>query len=225
MKSVASPSTGTIAEQKLADREYIHLGCGWCAPAGWRNFDASPALRLERLPVIGRFLVKNAEPFPANVEFGDIVRGLPVPAGSCRGVYSSHVLGCFTLAELDRVLEHIRTYLRPGGVFRFCNADLEQMARAYLSAFPDAAASLKFVETTGLGRKARPRGLRGVLIAALGRSGNQWLWDEKALMQRLQEHGFREIRRARFGDAEDRKFDEVEDRRRFVGNLAIQCVR
>ncbi len=206
------------------NREYVQFGCGWCAPEGWWNFDASPALRLERTPLIGRFCVKNAKPFPRNVHYGDLLKGLPVEPGSCRGIYSSHVLGCFTYEELDLAFQRVHGYLRPGGIFRFCNADLERMARSYLEdSSPDAA--VRFVEAMGLGRKQRPRGFRKVLIAALARSGNQWLWDEKSLMQKLAEHGFKSIRRASFGDSSDSMFKEVEDRNRFENNIAIECLR
>ena len=32
---------------------YVQYGCGWNAPRGWRNFDASPNLRIDHLPLIG----------------------------------------------------------------------------------------------------------------------------------------------------------------------------
>jgi hypothetical protein len=61
---------------------YIQYGCGWSAPVEWTNFDASPTLRFERLPLIGSFYTKNKQRFPANVRYGDIVSGLPVPNDS-----------------------------------------------------------------------------------------------------------------------------------------------
>ena len=57
---------------------YVHYGCHHCAPVEWLNFDASPTLRLERLPVIGRLVRKNAGRFPSNILYGDIVSGLYV---------------------------------------------------------------------------------------------------------------------------------------------------
>ncbi len=32
---------------------YVQYGCGLSAPAGWNNYDASPTLRLQKLPVVG----------------------------------------------------------------------------------------------------------------------------------------------------------------------------
>jgi hypothetical protein len=40
---------------------------------------------------------------------------------------------------------------------------------------------------------------------------------------KLRQHGFLEIRRAVFGDSEDPRFREVEDKDRFEGCLAMQC--
>ena len=79
---------------------YIQYGCGLSAPMEWRNFDASPTLRFERLPVIGQFYTKNDKRFPTNVEYGDIVKGLPVEINSCKGVYCSHILEHLSLIYL-----------------------------------------------------------------------------------------------------------------------------
>lgn len=78
---------------------YVQYSCAWCAPAGWTNFDASPTLRFERLPIIGNLYTKNENRFPENVEYGDIVKGLPVPDDSCKGIYCSHVLEHLSLSD------------------------------------------------------------------------------------------------------------------------------
>src|SRR4051812_43659884 len=109
--------------------EYVQYGCGLSAPESWRNFDASPTLRLQRLPVVGRRLHGGGLPlFPSNVEYGDIVRGLPVSPGSCRGVYCSHVLEHLALADFRTALRNTRAILRDGGIFRFVLPDLELLA-------------------------------------------------------------------------------------------------
>jgi len=56
---------------------YVQYGCGFCAPKDWTNFDSSPTLRWERLPVIGKLYTKNSQRFPLGVLYGDIVKGLP----------------------------------------------------------------------------------------------------------------------------------------------------
>ena len=54
----------------IGNSAYIQFGCGLCAPATWRNFDAGPAFWIERyLPVLKPALLKRGYPdYPANIE-------------------------------------------------------------------------------------------------------------------------------------------------------------
>lgn len=104
---------------------YVHYGCHHCASPEWLNFDASPTLRLERLPVVGRLVRKNARRFPANVIYGDIVLGLPVSPDSCNGVYCSHVLEHLALEDCRRALLNTHRIMKRGGIFRMVLPDLE----------------------------------------------------------------------------------------------------
>ena len=204
---------------------YAQYGCGLCAPPDWRNFDTSPTLRLQKLPLIGR-RVRNLgnEPFPKNVEYGDIVRGLPLPAGSCKAVYCSHVLEHLALEEFRAALKNTRDYLEEGGVFRFVLPDLERLAREYVASdAPDAAAV--FMEEAHLGKKNRPKGVSGFVRSWMGNSAHLWMWDFKGMAAELDRAGFREIRRAEFGDSPDPRFGEVEERHRWQDCLGVECVR
>jgi predicted SAM-dependent methyltransferase len=202
--------------------EYVQYGCGWCAPETWLNFDASPTLRFERLPLVGSLYTRNAKRFPSNVRYGDITRGLPVAPNSCSAIYCSHVLEHLALDDFEVALQNTFTYLKPGGVFRFVLPDLEQLARTYLSNSSDTA-SQWFMEKSCLGHKHRPRGMIGFIKTWLSNSNHLWMWDERSITARLKQHGFYNIRRTQFGDAEDKKFNEVEDKGRFEGCLAMQC--
>lgn len=203
---------------------YVQYGCGFGAPAGWRNFDASPTLRLERLPVVGRFVLKNSARFPDNVEYGDIVHGLPVGPGSCRGVYASHVLEHLALDDMRVALANTFRMLQPGGVFRLVVPDLEALARAYLGASDDEAA-LRFVRDSGMGREQRARTPVQHAIALLGNSRHLWMWDFKGMRAELLRAGFSEVRRCVASDAEDPMFRLAEDRGRFEGAVGIECRR
>jgi predicted SAM-dependent methyltransferase len=206
------------------NHEYVQFGCGWSAPEGWLNFDSSPTLRFERLLLVGRLYTRNRQRFPAAVRIGDVVQGLPISPESCKGVFCSHVLEHLALEDFRTALRHINSYLRQDGIFRFVLPDLERLARDYLAS-NDPGASLRFMEDSMLGKKTRSRGIRGTLMTALGNSAHLWMWDERSMARELQEHGFREIRRAQFGDSADPKFNEVEDKERFDGCLAMECRR
>lgn len=142
--------------------------------------------------------------------------------GSCSGIYCSHVLEHLAFDDFSVALENTFKYLRQGGVFRFVLPDLEQLIRDYM-ADNSAQRAVKFMEASGLGKKARVRGINGFVAGWLGNSAHLWLWDAKSMREQLQNCGFQEIRRAAFGDAEDKRFNEVEEIERFNGCLAMQC--
>lgn len=206
---------------------YVQFGCGFSAPSGWRNFDASPTLRYERVPVLGRLYTRNAARFPGNVEYGDVLRGLPVATGSCAGVYASHVLEHLALDDFHVALRETFRILRPGGIFRLVVPDLYDLCRRYVAAHDagDAEASHAFMHDSHLGESKRPRGLGGVARAWMGNSDHRWMWDEASLRRALNAHGFVSVRRAEFGDAGDPAFALVENRDRFQGACAMEGLK
>jgi len=206
---------------------YVQYGCGLSCPAGWVNFDASPALRLRRFPAVGR-LLGNAPPrFPDGVRYGDILNGLPIADGAADGVYASHVLEHFSLADCATALRNTFRLLRPGGVFRLVIPDLEGRARKYLErlAGGDAQANSWFMRNAGLGVENRDRGLAALARAVLGNTAHLWMWDEGSMAAALRQAGFVDVRRCRFNDCEDPAFRLVEDPARFCDPAAelVEC--
>ncbi len=202
--------------------EYVQYGCGWTAPSTWRNFDASPTLRLERLPLLGRLYTRNRQRFPENVEYGDVVRGLPVADGSCRAIYCSHILEHLSLDDCRHALRNTHALLHPDGLFRLVVPDLNSAIRKYMDN-PAPNAAPEFIQSTGLGLERRNRGLHGLLAAWLGNSRHLWMWDYKSMEQELRAAGFHEIRRAQFGDSSDPRFRDVEQLDRWENCLGIEC--
>ncbi|MFN9628857.1 MAG: class I SAM-dependent methyltransferase [Cyanobacteriota bacterium] len=203
---------------------YVQYGCGLSVAMGWRNFDGSPRLRVEKLPVLGRALTRNRLLFPPEVEFGDIVRGLPIAAGSCKGVYCSHVLEHLCFRDCLQALRNTRAILEPGGIFRLVIPDLEEAIQHYLHN-PSPQAAADFMRETCLGLENRPRGLKGMLSAWLGNSPHLWMWDAKAMRQALEEAGFVDIRPAVFGDATDPMFANAEEWSRWKEGIGFDCRR
>ncbi len=203
---------------------YVQYGCGWSAPDGWRNFDASPTLRFERIPVVGRLYTRNAHRFPANVKYGDIVKGLPLSAGSCAGVYCSHILEHLALDEFTDALRNTNTILAPGGVFRFVLPDLEYFVREYASnSGSSSEAAHEFMRETCLGHEKKAKSIKDIIVSWLGNSQHLWMWDYLSIAAELKKAGFVEIRRATFGDYIDPKFAEVEDKERWDNSLGVEC--
>ena len=207
----------------------VQYGCGHHAPDGWLNFDSSPSLRFERLPVIGSLYTKNAARFPANVLYGDIVRGLPITPGTVDRLYASHILEHLAYEDAIRALRNSFCILKIGGVFRLIVPDLAVRARRYIQRqdTADPRAAEDFMNSTLLGERTRPAGLMRRVSVLFGGSQHRWMWDEAAMTNALTQAGFRAIRRCHFGDSSDPKFDLVEDRTRFVDGdimeLALEC--
>ena len=204
--------------------KYLQYGCGHSAPLNWRNFDASPTLRFERIPLLGQLYTKNASRFPQNVEFGDVVVGLPVIDSSVKAVYCSHVLEHLALEDFRKALANTHKMLISGGCFRFVLPDLEFSIKKYCDDSSANAASL-FMRETSLGKVYRSRGLTGFIGDWFGNSQHFWMWDYKAIAQELENAGYTNIRRAAYGDAEDIMFEAVEDKQRWENCLGVECTK
>jgi SAM-dependent methyltransferase len=203
--------------------QYIHFGCGLSAPATWRNFDVSLTMRLQKTPFVGQLFKRNGLPiFPENIEYGDIVRGLPIGENTAKAIYCSHVLEHLALSEFRVALQNVYRYLQPDGVFRLVMPDLEYSIQQY-TANPDARAAHEFLQSTGLGRRQRRKDPVGLLRTLLGGSEHMWLWDYKAVEVELKQVGFKEVRRAYFNDSQEERFKDVEEYGRWENCLGVEC--
>jgi len=209
---------------------YVQYGCGpFSAPKGWKNYDASPTLRIQQLPLIGGLIKSRMHvTFPEDVLLGDILRGLPgIDGNTCDGVYCSHVLE--HLAYDDCLLAVSNTYriMKPGGYFRCVVPDLESAAREYVQDLSnhDREANTKFLEKTMLGKKQRLRGIKGLLQTTLGNREHLYMWDTPSLSNILQQAGFRKVRTCSFNDCPDDMFQLVEESSRFENAVALEAIK
>jgi SAM-dependent methyltransferase len=226
----AAPMRGTA--RATENGLYVQYGCGLCAPEGWLNFDASPRLRIERVPGLRTVLHATVGIlFPPAARMGDIVRGLPVPGGTARGVYCSHVLEHLPRDEVPVALRNTLRLLQPGGIFRLVVPDLEWRAKRYLSdaAKADPLAADGFFQRSNLGTRRRPRTPIAALASLFGNSAHLWMYDFAALAFMLDKAGFSSIRRCAIGDSGDPMFAQVEEADRFTeageSELAIEARR
>jgi hypothetical protein len=199
----------------------VHYGCGDKVGKSWLNFDSSPMLKVERLPLVGGLLHKIAgggTPFPRDVRYGNILDGPLVPPGTATSVFASHVLEHLSFQDARRALANTYLMLAPGGVFRLIVPDLRNRAQLYLqqvaSGDPDAASN--FMRYSLLGQEERPRGLIKPIRRAFSGSSHLWMWDGVAMRAELGRCGFERIRECSYGDADDPAFGELEDRARFI---------
>lgn len=203
----------------------LHYGCGLTTAPGWHNCDASPTLRLQRLPVVGTLFRKLVAPrFPPDVQYADIVKGLPLPADSCDAIYCCHVLEHLSLEDCRTALRNTYRYLKLGGLFRCVVPDLEQQVRTY-AGDPKPSAAGEFLSYTFLGRNTRPKTVLGIIRESLGNAHHLWMWDYKALAAEMEAIGFRELRRCEFGDSRIAAFADVENPSRFEWAVGIEATK
>ena len=212
---------------KSVGKLYLQFGCGHNSPTDFLNFDSSLTLRFERLPMLGKVFSKNPRRFTADVLYGDIVSGLPVPGNHFRGIYCSHVLEHMHLDDLRSALRNCVSYLVPGGVFRLVLPDLEHICTVYLSSTNEEAASV-FMQSLNMRIVSVGRGRdrwrwRYYATMLMGNSRHLWMWDYKSLAKELKFAGFTNIRRARFGDSCDPTFNQAESPQRWENALGIEC--
>ena len=205
---------------------YVQYGCGLCCPINWKNFDASPTLKIQQNPILN-FLLKSKlnVVFPKNALYGNIIKGLPVSDNSCDGVFCSHTLEHLSLNDFRKSLKNTYKILKPGGIFRCIVPDLEFAARQYINELDkgNPEASIEFLNETLLGTHERPKNIKDILSDFWGNSNHMWMWDKLSLKKELEKIGFKEIRDCYFNDCEDKMFIEVEDENRFIHAIGIQC--
>ena len=208
-------------------KRYVQYGCGLTAPKEWVNFDVSPTLKIQKIPLIGFLLRKRLNTlFPLNVCKGDIVAGLPMNENSCDGLFCSHVLEHLSLDGFRQALQNSHKILKPGGIFRCVVPDLEFAARTYLADLENGneLSSIDFMgKNTSLGRPNRAKGIKEHIRDLLGNSRHLWMWDIKSLSAELKNAGFVAIRPCKFGDCEDKMFSYVEREDRFAHAVAVEC--
>ncbi|KRQ01516.1 hypothetical protein AOQ72_08605 [Bradyrhizobium yuanmingense] len=212
---------------------YVQYGCGYSAPPEWTNFDSSPTIRLERLPVVGRLVKKNATRFPENILVADIVRGLPIADGSADGVYASHVLEHLAREDFETALKNTYRMLKPGGLFRLIVPDLEARTRLYMEKLESGQVDANdwFMTAAHLGLQKQPDTIVGKASRLFGGSLHLWMWDFRSMEAQLRLAGFDSIRRCSKGDSEDPMFHKVEDETRFfdkkhgITELAVQAAK
>ena len=207
---------------------YVQYGCGLSAPEQWVNYDVSPTLRVQKIPLAGKLLRKKLNVrFPDNVRYGDIIKGLPVADNSCDGVYCSHTLEHFALHDFRKALQNTYRILKPGGIFRCVVPDLEMAAKEYIRELESGnpQASILFLEETLLGMKERPVSVIDVFRMRLGGLTHLWMWDHQSLAEELRKAGFQSVRKCLFNDSTDPMFIHVEDQNRFREAVAIECTK
>ena len=85
----------------------INIGCGYHTGKCWVNYDVTPTARIQKIPFIGKFLVKKSERFPDEVIYGDIRKKPLSKLGEANNIYCSHTLEHMCLEDMRLALKNI----------------------------------------------------------------------------------------------------------------------
>lgn len=210
---------------------YVQYGCGTIVDKRWINYDASPTLLIQKVPLLGKLARRwlNVE-FPDIVLYGNIVRGLPILDNTVDGVFCSHVLEHLSLEEFYVALRNTYSILKPGGIFRCILPDLEAYARDYIHRITDpklddekSNASIRFMEKLNMAGTKPRNDARSFLSLLFGHSGHRWMWDRYSLKRALADQGFTDIKPFVKGQCEDPMFLLLEEDYQFIDAIALQC--
>ena len=195
----------------------VNIGCGTnvCEQPGWENIDNSPTAALSKHPLVKRLLVASgvlpasvaSVPWPPCVRVHDAAKGLPYPDSSLLYVYTSHFLEHLPAQAAKHLLLECHRVLVPGGILRVVVPDLLALCQEYVAAATrdDKGGRLAadyLIERTQLrSLHAGDSGWLDLLRRFWGRDGHCWMYDEQSLSARLEEAGFQNVIRRRFGES------------------------
>jgi hypothetical protein len=205
-------------------KKLIHIGCHFTVGPSWENFDASPTLRFEKIPLLGRLYSKSDRRFPEQAKYGNIVKSILCPPGTADAVYASHMVEHASLSDFRTVIRNVHTMLKDGGCFRLVTPDLEFMIDKYANS-SDPERAHTFILESSMGIEAPDSRLSSRIRRVLGFSHHYWLYDEQSMRIELEKAGYTGIRRCVCGDSEIAEFSEIEDEGQFTNNLAIECFK
>jgi hypothetical protein len=191
-------------------KKYIQYGSGDLAIDGWINYDSSPTLILQRTPILGTLLKSKLNcNFDDKINYGDIVKGLPINHETVDGIFCSHVLEHLPLDDFHVALQNTYNMLKAGGRFRCIVPNLHYYIQQYIdnsilknTKLQDSAGYI-FNIGSGYCQHNSRRNLLQRIHQIFSNNSHRWMWDHTSLEIALQSHGFRGIKKFNFGECDD----------------------
>ena len=202
----------------------IHIGCGYTAGKSWKNYDCTLTSRIEKIPLIGKFININDRRFPKEVLYGDIVKGPLTDPEQVENIFCSHTFEHLTLESMRKALVNIHIMLKKNGTFRLVVPSLE----GYVKKYQKDQDAHKFIESICMGKKNDDKNIIDKLRNIFGNSSHRWMYDNQSMLMELKKTNFTNIRKCQFGDSNIPVFSEVEEEGRFYQTdkdpeIAFQC--
>jgi predicted SAM-dependent methyltransferase len=189
------------------------------------TFIRNRRFQLSRYPTSNVYLNVGCGPYPikgfCNIDYGwfpgvhcfDIVKGIPLPADSVKGIFTEHCLEHIPYNACLAVLRDFRRMLQPGGVARIVVPDGELYCRNYVRAVSGQPVDWPYREDNKLPMYYVNRIMHD--------HGHQFIYDFDTMREAMLIAGFREVYKRAYRQGLDPKL-QVEMEYRAVESLYVE---
>ena len=143
----------------------------------------------------------------------DLTRPLPLKSRSIKFVYSEHFIEHVTRDQAVMILTNCRKAMVSGGVIRLSTPDLKKLVSDYLEGHLIRMEHGEWY----------PKTLCGMVNEGVRDWGHQFIYDEPELRAVLEESGFTQIERVRWGESRHPELSGLETRPDFA-DLIVEAV-
>lgn len=177
----------------------------------------------------------NSKPENINLDYGwttkidicaDITKGIPLPDGHVRGIFSEHCLEHVDLHGALRALREFYRVLQPGGAVRIVVPDLAIYVREYAKSRAGQPFEMPYAD----GLPGSPWSIDGIVTPAqsvnqiMHAHGHRFIYDCETLSAMLGKVGFVDIEEQQFGTGRVRDLI-LDNEWRAVESLYIEAVK
>ena len=191
----------------------LNLGCGSVRPGGWINTDSSLNAHIQRIPLLGKVVhktFKTVEYNNNNLVYMNLNKRWPNKENSVDIVYASHLFEHLTLNSAELFLKESYRCLRPGGVIRVVVPDLYKICKRYIDSYEsdgEADPTQFIMWAINMHREGQYGSKLGwfkkfVLEWQGYPHQHKYMYDEKSLTKKMEEHGFVNIRSLSYGESQ-----------------------
>lgn len=219
----------------------LNIGCGLTAPSGWVNIDSSLNARLAKWPWLRKMLAvlhiiplaKANIPYPRNIYFYDMRKGLSFPDNSVEIIYCSHFLEHLSRHDAFFFMKDCYRLLVTGGIIRIIVPDLAQYAQQYIQRLKqiNQEASInelpaeRFLEDLGIFEKesVNENMLIHLYKKIYNKNIHKWMYDEYSLILLLKEQGFSNIQRKQSYESLIKDIERLDNAVRFDNAICLEA--
>ena len=179
----------------------LNLGAGNNPIKGWINADIAPKDR--------------------SILYIDARKKMPFESNTFDYIVSEHLIEHLSIEEGKKMLKECFRILKKGGKIRISAPDIIFITSLYKKN-KDSKYYIRKITKRFL-KDIYKKNYRPVFVInnAFYNWGHKFLYDEKLLVETLQEVGFKDINRQTYGKSKDKNLDKIESHEKGVGDIKV----